>query len=474
MVRTLCNANLMTPAVRAAVVAVVAATLTVTAAGVDNHVMHAVNTQSQNAIPPMQLTLVAGSHCLDGSPAGYYFRPAQSQRGQTRWVIYLEGGGLCYDPNSCKSRTKTHLGSSTQWAKNKTGSASVNVDSAKNPDFWDANHVFVPYCTGDLHTGQVNKTGLLTFDLYFSGHENLVKIISHLEHSYAPFKDATDVMLTGDSAGGMGTFYNVDWLADTMHWATVKGVPVGGWFFPGFADDQPDNQWAPPTNYPEWTNNETGAMIAEVGYLTALYRTYIHPNCDEPIPFHCGSVNVMYNHIRAPLFVLQNMYDTNQINSQLFMPGCSGDACTEKQKDFVRYYGHSIRKSTHQILTNERKKDGLFLPSCYAHCEGINIEGTTDINGYKPTELVGDWFFNRNGRNPYRVVDDCPEDLPCNAHCKTMVPEPVPPPETQCATELDTLCSRKTGCFACAMLNLRQLLDALCTISEISNLCASG
>lgn len=100
--------------------------------------------------PLMELVLLQGTHCLDGSRAGYYFRKAASSRGETRWVIYFEGGGLCYDPQSCQSRAKTNLGSSDSWGLNRTGGNSLAVDSARNPDFWDANHVFVPYCTGDL------------------------------------------------------------------------------------------------------------------------------------------------------------------------------------------------------------------------------------------------------------------------------------------------------------------------------------
>lgn len=44
--------------------------------------------------------------------------------------------------------------------------------------------------------------------------------------------DATHVMLTGSSAGGLGTFHNVDLLAERLPNAVVKGAPVAGWFFP--------------------------------------------------------------------------------------------------------------------------------------------------------------------------------------------------------------------------------------------------
>lgn len=237
------------------------------------------------------------------------------------------------------------------------------------------------------HTGTVTETSIATFGLFFAGHNNFVSVTQHLVSTHA-LDAATEVLLSGDSAGGMGVFYNVDWLASTLPKATVKGAPVGGWYFPGFADDQPDDPWAPPSLYPEWTTNKTGATRAVVGYLVALYHVYIHPNCadKEAVRFHCGSVNVMYKHIKSPLFVLQNMYarsvhvvgteygsqsqqgvrfaryDSNQIISELFMPGCSGDACSQEQLGFVRYFGRAVRKSTHQVTCHSFR---LVLESPY-------------------------------------------------------------------------------------------------------------
>ena len=39
-------------------------------------------------------------------------------------------------------------------------------------------------------------------------------------------RDGAQVLLSGDSAGGMGTFINVGWLADALPWASVKGALV--------------------------------------------------------------------------------------------------------------------------------------------------------------------------------------------------------------------------------------------------------
>jgi hypothetical protein len=43
---------------------------------------------------------------------------------------------------------------------------------------------------------------------------------------------AMHVLLSGGSAGGIGTLYNVDYLAAQLPAATVKAAPNAGWFFP--------------------------------------------------------------------------------------------------------------------------------------------------------------------------------------------------------------------------------------------------
>eukprot|EP01060_Flectonema_neradi_P033917 TRINITY_DN5808_c0_g1_i7.p2 TRINITY_DN5808_c0_g1~~TRINITY_DN5808_c0_g1_i7.p2 ORF type:complete len:138 (+),score=15.93 TRINITY_DN5808_c0_g1_i7:37-450(+) len=52
-----------------------------------------------------------GAVCLDGSPAGYYYRNGASDMLQ----IHLEGGGWCYDEEDCFERAHGGTGSSAHW-----------------------------------------------------------------------------------------------------------------------------------------------------------------------------------------------------------------------------------------------------------------------------------------------------------------------------------------------------------------------
>ena len=57
------------------------------------------------------------------------------------WVIELEGGGACFSEETCTQRTKTDLGSSTNWAATRQGTGLEIYDADANPLFYDAHKV---------------------------------------------------------------------------------------------------------------------------------------------------------------------------------------------------------------------------------------------------------------------------------------------------------------------------------------------
>ena len=65
--------------------------------------------------------------------------------------------------------------------------------------------------------------------LHFAGHIILAAVVDELVASYH-LDRATAVLLTGCSAGGLGTFFNVDWLAERLPGVNVRGNPQAGWF----------------------------------------------------------------------------------------------------------------------------------------------------------------------------------------------------------------------------------------------------
>lgn len=372
---------------------------------------------------------------MDGSPAGFYYSPPPSHSSNL-WVIHLDGGGACFTEESCKLRAKTSKGSSNYWPKTRKGSNEWSDDPQTNPDFYMGHHVLIPYCSGDCHTGQrkVPSKNPDTWGFYFSGHLNFRLIIQYLADSMG-FVDAQYVLFTGNSAGGLGVFSNINWLYDEIKQAryknniTFKAAPMSGWFTPGNSTDQLNNPMMPPNDYPHWIKNEDGGE-GHNNSIVELWDGYLIPDCVAALgrnkSWHCSSVHNLYPFIRAPIFVMENKYDKNQIVQQLLLPMHPVNNGTI---GYVEYFGNAMDRSIMtRIIENKNQSNGVFYASCFDHGTGLGIGlppgKATTINGYNSSELVGDWFWGRN-KLPHFVYDTCNDEknqLPCNPRC-----DPYPP-----------------------------------------------
>jgi hypothetical protein len=126
------------------------ATLTVAA----SVIIAAVRAQTST---PFSKVLLPTSKALDGGPALYYIDTAAAGSSDAdRWIVFLEGGGICQHQSDCYSRKAGFLGSASQWPDEWTPSHDQDIlsnDADLNPDFAGWNHVFVPYVSGDIWLG---------------------------------------------------------------------------------------------------------------------------------------------------------------------------------------------------------------------------------------------------------------------------------------------------------------------------------
>lgn len=172
--------------------------------------------------------------CLDGSPFYIYFRPASDPENADKFAMYLEGGGLCVEREDCHQRAKSALGSSTYWdSGNLSKENNILSTDASNP-FHSWNHVFMRYCSGDTWTGtQTLETGPGRYDLYFNGHEQVKHALSYLEDNHdLGVSSSSQFILSGESAGGIGTNTNCDYVAERYPGMDVRCSPQAGLFFP--------------------------------------------------------------------------------------------------------------------------------------------------------------------------------------------------------------------------------------------------
>jgi len=134
---------------------------------------------------------VEGTECMNGKQTGVYIR--YSTKGNKNLGVYLYGGGACFNELTCTAAaTKNpHPGD--------MGSKGIFESRSDNP-LDDYNWMTVPYCTGDIHGGENQKTIALA-KRRFSGANN-IKLM--MERAVLTFQDVGTLFVTGESAGGFG------------------------------------------------------------------------------------------------------------------------------------------------------------------------------------------------------------------------------------------------------------------------------
>lgn len=225
-----------------------------------------------------------GALCNDYSPAGYFIQKNHHIKSNSsleggalpKWVIFLEGGGGCTTPRSCNERfieqsirkqyTKTVNGSTfaniaqawndyrdsplivtsklmtTIWRFSQPyrrntenlwqiqGRDLLSTDERENPDFYDYNHVLIPYCSSDLWlkmTSNYIKAQENGFDFHFdpdliTEHQFTFRGVAIFQSviedlfTYHGLSNAGQVLLGGSSAGGIGAMNHAGWLQNKL------------------------------------------------------------------------------------------------------------------------------------------------------------------------------------------------------------------------------------------------------------------
>lgn len=249
--------------------------------------------------------------CIDGSAAGYYFR-APDNTTTDEWVIFLQGGGICTSPTTCQERAFTPLGSSQYWMiYNNNPPPILRNDDDLNP-FKNANHIWIPYCSGDAFAG--NKT-YEDYSLTFNGHEIVKSVVADL--LTWGLANASHVLLTGESAGGLGTFFNADAVAEQIRAETnkqdvvIKASPLGGYYF---AQEMSDFLGWSQGNYDE----DFG--LGKARDLQAFFDGVPDASCAAAHPTNlaeCFTVGRLLKYIQTPLLIAENLYDPSKIVDEL-------------------------------------------------------------------------------------------------------------------------------------------------------------
>jgi hypothetical protein len=171
--------------------------------------MTAIPTASMPAMT-WQYVPIQGAMCRDGSATGIGLNLNPNSK---QLMIYLEGGGACFNATTCMLNPAT-FGMSQFTSRLSGSSGEQGIFSRTDPanPVADWNFIYVPFCTGDIHAGNnpnATITGVTGLQ-QFVGYANITRYLARIVKT---FPDLTKVLLTGISAGGFGAAANYPQVA---------------------------------------------------------------------------------------------------------------------------------------------------------------------------------------------------------------------------------------------------------------------
>ncbi len=169
-------------------------------------------------VPPDQLDQwvwipIPDMVCGDGSPSGVGVRFTNASR---NLVIWFQGNGVCYDAKTCGIYRDLLVGMGPDpldhmwWGDKNQGQTGIfNRDDPANP-FRNDNFIVLPHCTVDGHTANKQSSYPLLPTFEQRGYRNVTEALRHIVPT---FPAATRVVVSGFSAGGIGSTANYHQIA---------------------------------------------------------------------------------------------------------------------------------------------------------------------------------------------------------------------------------------------------------------------
>ncbi len=206
--------------------------------------------------------------CRTGSSTGIgiNLNPAS-----TKLIIFLEGGGACFNANTCASNPGTY--GQAEFGSSPGSGGVLSRTNPANP-MRDWSFVFVPYCTGDVHAG--TRTGQppgVAQAQQYLGYRN---IGLYLERLAPTFPALTEIVLTGTSAGGFGATANYVQVSNAFASVPVHLIDDAG----PFMGDPPlaaclQNQWVALWGLGDSVLKDCGADCVNAAQPTLAYFKHI-------------------------------------------------------------------------------------------------------------------------------------------------------------------------------------------------------
>jgi len=353
--------------------------------------------------------------CADGSPAAYYYREGIEK--SRRWLIFLEGGGWCWDEASCNNLWnqggKNEAMSSMQFARSEEDIARwISHDGifheTKSP-FADANFIFVRLCSGDAFMGDYSPPDMSirthSQRWHFRGKRILDAVFRDLQDNRGLGSTPGDLVIYGGcSAGARGAMVSIDYYANLLA-NKVKMI--------GFLDSP---LWVPMVP----ADSTTTSLVEETKkvLVQANATSFLSKECQKRFGVNkrwkCLFAAFRLPFVQTPYLLNMNQYDEFQLKYNLESSikrkgNLNQRLLSAKELQYVQEFRKKIRK----YLPTPKQGSGMtvFSPGSYHHCTSFDSAYyILRVNGIPLPSLTVQWL-NSWPDSPLTAVleEDCKE-----------------------------------------------------------------
>jgi hypothetical protein len=374
----------------------------------------------------VELPAASGASCGNGTPYRFFVNRSPFT---TKTVVMYEGGGACWEKGTCENKggvllsaanpdgipanymqdwnRQAHLGLVTPFTARVDPLTSVQTQS------W--NIVYVPYCTGDVHTG--NKVTTYSDDSgsvawYHRGGVNAKAVTTWLA---ANLPKPEVLLLTGFSAGGTGSTANFPQMRTGLGAKHAALLADSGPLFWAPRDSTPEQSPSLPLHNKirgVWGLDEPGGLVTE---LISKYPTAGDANNLGSI---AGGLNKIFPNDRIGYAMFQEDTNYSAFSYQKFFADISGAATPEERlANLNKRWRQDIGNLVAHLPASPNL--GWYLPNYReingSHCLTIVTFGDTGIKEQKLQDVGSfvDNLLDFSGKKPViRALEQSRERAP--------------------------------------------------------------
>lgn len=214
--------------------------------------------------------------CANGSTTGIGVNLTDKSKNV---IIFMMGGGACWNQLTCYlAKTAVNLDGYGEAKFNSDvngvlASSLFDRDDPENPTK-DFSFVFVPYCTGDVHSGNAEQE----YGGKKTKHAGFANMTAYLSRIVPTFPDATRVVLSGSSAGGFGAGMN--WWRTQKAFGSIRvdmiddsGPPLPAPYLSEDRENEWRNAWNLNGSLPPDCPDCKDSLSALITYYTEKFTT---------------------------------------------------------------------------------------------------------------------------------------------------------------------------------------------------------